>query len=286
MSETSNHEATQDQNQNQNTGAIAAPVSIDSGGLAPTDMGGLWRIAKMVALSGLSPKGMKTPENIFVAMSHGLEIGLKPMQSLQKIAVINGRPSVWGDAMMGLVLASGLMEECEEYFEGEHGTDNYTAVCTVKRIGMQPSTTRFSVQDAIRAGLWGKDVWKCYPERMLKMRARAFGLRDRFADVLGGLYMAEELQGESDRVRVVDNTKGDDDLAEALTAGPVGAESERPMELPESRPQPSIIDAVVEEAKKDPVIVEPDLEPDQHQNEIPFDPEEMGRLMDDEMAKK
>ncbi len=58
-----------------------------------------------------------------------------------------------------------------------------------------PIERRFSVQDARRAGLWGRPgPWSQYPQRMLQMRARAFALRDAFADVLGGLYLREELE--------------------------------------------------------------------------------------------
>lgn len=170
-------------------------VAIGPRGLEPNDMDGLWRIASSIMASSLTPNGIRSTEDCFIALAHGIEIGLPPMQAIQKIAVINGRPTVWGDAMMGLVLASGLLEDIQEEFEGDEGTDEFWAVCVVKRKGMVPHRTTFSVADAKAAGLWGKrGPWTDYYHRMLKMRARAFGLRDRFADVLGGLYMAEEAQ--------------------------------------------------------------------------------------------
>src|SRR5690606_6210149 len=58
-----------------------------------------------------------------------------------------------------------------------------------------PIKATFSVADAKKAGLWGKQgPWQQYPKRMLSMRARAFALRDGFADVLRGLGIAEEVQ--------------------------------------------------------------------------------------------
>ena len=261
-------------------------VAITDNGLAPTNMDQLWRMSKMVAVSGRAPKGMDTPEQIFVAFAHGLEIGLKPMQSLQKIAVINGRPSVWGDAMMGLVLASGLCEDVEEHFEGDPGSEGYTAVCTVKRKGMPQAVATFSVADAIRAGLWTKDIWKKYPARMLKMRARAFALRDRFADVLGGLYMTEELQGEDERQRiVVDNTKGDDDLASALVSAPAVQDS--PSELPPPMPDAMPISTPgVVVANQEPIDTTAEEIPthEEMHDEIPFDPHEISRMMDEEVG--
>jgi hypothetical protein len=63
----------------------------------------------------------------------------------------------------------------------------------VKRKGHEPHRVEFSIEDAKRAGLLGKSgPWQQYTARMLTLRARAFALRDKFADVLKGLSMAEE----------------------------------------------------------------------------------------------
>jgi hypothetical protein len=101
---------------------------------------------------------------------------------------------VYGDAAMALVQASPVCEDVEEYFEDE-GTPNPVAVCVAKRKGRKPVTVRFSVEDAKRAGLWGKQgPWSAYPKRMMQMRARGFALRDAFPDVLKGMITAEEAQ--------------------------------------------------------------------------------------------
>ena len=132
------------------------------------------------------------PEDILVAVQWGYEIGLAPLQALQNISVINGKPSVYGDAAMALVQSSPVCEDVEEYFEDE-GTPNPVAVCIAKRKGRKPVTAKFSVDDAKRANLWGKQgPWTQYPKRMMQMRARGFALRDAFPDVLKGLITAEE----------------------------------------------------------------------------------------------
>jgi hypothetical protein len=116
------------------------------------------------------------------------------MQALQNIAVINGKPSVYGDAAMALVQASPVCDGVDESIEGE-GTTNPVAVCIARRKGRNPVIVRFSVEDAKRAGLWGKQgPWQAYPKRMLQMRARGFALRDAFPDVLKGLITVEEAQ--------------------------------------------------------------------------------------------
>ena len=133
-------------------------------------------------------------------MQWGHEVGLAPMQALQNIAVINGKPSVYGDAAMALVQASPVCDDIEEFFEGEGG--ELTAVCIAKRKGRKPVTAKFSVNDAKRAGLWGKQgPWSAYPKRMMQMRARGFALRDAFPDVLKGLITTEEAQDYPDEAK-------------------------------------------------------------------------------------
>lgn len=172
--------------------------SLISGGavraIVPQDFEGAWRIASAVCKAGMAPRGLDAPEKAMVAILHGLEVGLTPMNALQSIAVINSRPTLWGDGALGLVQASGKMSSHKEWLEGEG--DKRKAVCVVVRKGdPEPKTGEFSVTDAKTAGLWKKPgPWTQYSDRMLKMRARAFALRDGFSDVLRGLGIAEEVQ--------------------------------------------------------------------------------------------
>ncbi|WP_287027931.1 recombinase RecT [Herbaspirillum sp.] len=134
---------------------------------------------------------MGKPGNVLVAIQWGMEIGLKPMQAMQNIAVINGRPSIWGDAALALVKASPHYEDVIETYEGTG--DKKKAVCIAKRKGRTDVVSEFSVEDAKTAGLYKKSgPWTQYPDRMLQMRARSFALRDQFPDVLKGLSIAEE----------------------------------------------------------------------------------------------
>jgi hypothetical protein len=164
-------------------------------GLALASFDDAFRFAKMVAASEFAPKDFKgKAESCLLAIQHGSEVGLSPMQSLQSIAVINGRPTIWGDAALALVQSSPVCEYVREYTEGEG--ENLTAVCEAKRRGYpQPHVVRFSVADAKKASLWGKSgPWTQYPHRMLALRARGFALRNAFADALRGLITAEEAQ--------------------------------------------------------------------------------------------
>jgi hypothetical protein len=142
-----------------------------------------------LADSDLVPKDFKgKPGNCLIAIQWGAELGLKPLQALQNLAIINGRPALWGDAVIALVRNSPL---CEYVSESD---DGHTATCRVKRRGEAEEVRTFSMDDAKVAGLLGKaGPWTQYPKRMRQMRARAFALRDVFPDVLRGMSIAEEI---------------------------------------------------------------------------------------------
>lgn len=167
------------------------PTSRGGFALTPQTLDEAMQFAGMMAKSSIVPKDYQgNPGNILVAVQWGAEIGLAPLQAMQSIAVINGRPSIWGDAMLALVRGSGLLE-----YIRETPTDA-GCTCTLKRRGEAFEVERsFSVEDAKKAGLWGKaGPWQQHPKRMMQMRARAFALRDVFADVLRGVHVAEESQ--------------------------------------------------------------------------------------------
>ena len=161
--------------------------------LEPTNLQEAMEFAVMLSKSNMVPTTFKgKPEDIIVAMQWGREIGLSPLQALNNIAVINGRPSIWGDSMLALIWGSGLCAHVHETFEGEG--DNMKAVCRMRRIGQTEDVEgEFSVADAKAAGLLGKSgPWTQYRKRMLKLRARGFCARDAFPDVLRGVISTEE----------------------------------------------------------------------------------------------
>jgi hypothetical protein len=164
-------------------------------GLALASMDDAFRFSKMVAASEFAPKDFRgKPESCLLAIQHGAELGLSPMQALQSIAVVNGKPAVYGDTALAVCKGSPVCEWVRERVEGDG--DAMVATCEAKRRGdAEPVVSRFSMADAKRAGLAGKSgPWSQYPKRMLQMRARGFALRDAFPDLLRGLVTAEEAQ--------------------------------------------------------------------------------------------
>ena len=171
----------------QTGGQLRAASQFD---LSPQNFEQALTFSNYLAESDMVPKDFKgKPGNCLIAMQWGAELGLKPLQSLQNLAVINGRPALWGDAVIALVLASPVCEYVNEDDDGK------TAFCRVKRKGGVEQVRSFSMDDAVKAGLASKQgPWSQYPKRMRQMRARAFALRDVFPDVLRGMPVAEELQ--------------------------------------------------------------------------------------------
>lgn len=166
------------------------PAVKQSFSLAPQSIDEAIRFAEIMSKSNLVPKDFSgNVGNILVAVQWGMELGLQPMQAMQNIAVINGRPSLWGDAVIALVKSSPA---CEYVVEE---TSDDVAVCRVKRHGEPEQSRTFTKADALKAGLLNKaGPWTQYPKRMLQMRARSWALRDVFPDVLRGMPIAEELQ--------------------------------------------------------------------------------------------
>lgn len=159
--------------------------------LKPTSMQEAMAFAKQISSSQMVPKNYQgRPDDTLVAMMMGSELGLNPIQALQNIAVINGKPAIYGDALLALVQNHPKFGGHEESFD----ESTMTATCTVWRKGDDKKhTVTFSRQDAEHAKLWGKQgPWQQYPKRMLMWRARGYALRDKFADALGGLITVEE----------------------------------------------------------------------------------------------
>ena len=171
--------------------------------LRPGSFDALVKFAERMARTSFVPKSFQgKPDEIVAAVMFGAEVGLAPLQALQNVSVVNGRPTLWGDAALAVCQAHPSFESIKETHEGEGETR--TAVCVVKRKGMDAHTSKFGAADAKRAGLWGKDTYKSYPDRMLQMRARGFALRNTFADALKGMVTREEAEDfEPHRAEVV-----------------------------------------------------------------------------------
>jgi hypothetical protein len=190
--------------------ALVAGGAISA--IVPQSIEESFRLSEAIHMSGMAPSGFDSPQKVMIAMLAGLEIGLPPMAAVQSVAVINNRPCIWGDALIGVVRKSPLCLYVTEWIEGEG--DEMIAHCETHRKGEpRPVKMSFSVADAKKAGLWQTEAritkksrdggtyqkdndspWYKYPKRMLQMRARAWCLRDVYADVTKGMQVREEVE--------------------------------------------------------------------------------------------
>ena len=162
----------------------------------PADMDEKWRLAETLLASGLCPKvGRKsdrrdmTVQEVFVMLQLGDELGLAPMQAVQGIAVVEGRPAPMYQTMLAVCRSSGKLESYAEDITEER------AVVTVKRLGdSAPLSATFSLKDAVRAQLLGNPTWQKYPRDMLRNRAGGRALKIAFADVLAGIALEDEIE--------------------------------------------------------------------------------------------
>lgn len=184
-----------------------ADMQVGHAGLMIQNAQQMWDMAGVIARSQFKPKGLNTQEDIFLGIQYGFDVGLtSPLQIVQNIAVVNGRPSFYGDMLLGICKASDVFEDHYEEVKQEkdhEGKDDLVCYCYAHRKGeSKPHVGRFSFREAQRAGLTGKDTYKGYPKDMLMWKARARAFRAAFPDVLKGVSFKEDLDEPRTRTTV------------------------------------------------------------------------------------
>jgi hypothetical protein len=166
----------------------AAPQS-HAAALAPRSIAEVGTLAEMASKSGLY--GVKNREEAFVRMMTGLELGLSAMQSLRGVYVINGRPTLAADLMVGVCKRRG--DICKS-FRLVESTDKI-ATYETERVGEGVTRMSFTIDQAKRAKLTGKETWVAHTEAMLRARASSLLARAVYSDILNGLYDPDEVDG-------------------------------------------------------------------------------------------
>lgn len=167
----------------------AAPTTGEV--FAPRTMAEAWKLAQTFHASGLLPRGIASPEAAFTIIATGAELGLSPMASLRSIHVIEGKP------VLSAALIAGIVQRRPDLCEGFALVESSDTIATYEttRRGQAPVRMSFTIEQAQRAGLTGKDIWRKYPHAMLRARASAELARAVYPDVVGGLYDPDEIPG-------------------------------------------------------------------------------------------
>lgn len=155
-------------------------------------------LAERFAKSSLIPSDLKgKASDVFVTLLAGQELGLSPMAALRSIHVVKGKPILAADAMVALVLASGLCD----YFKPKGKTATSVTYVT-KRKGDTETELTYTIEDAKQAGITGGDNWRKYTRAMLSARCKAELARDVYPDVLAGVYETSEADEIRDKAQV------------------------------------------------------------------------------------
>lgn len=164
--------------------------------LMPESIGEVFKLAERAANTKLIPQQFQgKPDDTAIAMLMLHESGMPLLTGLRFVAVVNGRPAFYSEAVPALAESRGHIKHRKEWIEGEG--DAMTAHCEVTNARGDVYTQSFSMADAKRAGLAGKDTYKAYPQRMLMWRARSWAIRDAAPAAFIG-PTAEELQDADD----------------------------------------------------------------------------------------
>ena len=155
-----------------------------------------WGVMKMQAgellKSNFLPSTIKTPEQAMMIILKGRELGVPPIQALSQISVINGKPTMSAELMLSQIMR--LHPRTKISFP-----ERTNEKCSVKvqRYGCDPSVFTYTIGDAEKAGLLGKDSWRKYPRAMLHARVVSEMARSIFPDAISGVsYNPEELGAE------------------------------------------------------------------------------------------
>jgi len=191
--------------------ARLAEVTMGAGGVGLTNLAQALEFCDIVISSSLAPSDMNTRAKVFVAIQYGAELGLSPMQALQSVYIVKGRPSLSYKAALGLARRNG--------YDGEVGTrGDGDDRCGYMTIPGKPDV-EFYVADAKKAGLWGSNTWAKYPDDMLIARAVSRGINRYLSHVLMGCEVAEMVRDiEPKRAQLVEVEPQADELIDALLA--------------------------------------------------------------------
>lgn len=164
--------------------------------LEPTTLEEATQLARAAVASKLY--SVASPEAALMILLTGRDLGLTASQSFRAVYIVSGKPVVSSDAMVAAIRRSGL---CDSWRVVESTAERCT-IETTRKGESEPERETFTQDDAARAGLNRKDVWRQYPRDMLRHRAAAGLARRVYPDVILGCYAPGEIDEEPQRAVV------------------------------------------------------------------------------------
>lgn len=169
--------------------------------LEPTTLEEATQLARAAVASKLY--SVASPEAALMILLTGRDLGLTASQSFRAVYIVSGKPVVSSDAMVAAIRRSGL---CESWRVIETTAERCT-IETTRKGESEPERETFTQDDAARAGLNRKDVWRQYPRDMLRHRAAAGLARRCYPDVVLGCYAPGEIDEQEPQRAVVEQVR-------------------------------------------------------------------------------
>jgi hypothetical protein len=155
----------------------------------PQSMQEAMLFSEAVVQSGLVPH-VKRKEAAFAIIVTGAELGLTAMQSLRSIHIVDGKPTLSADLIVGLVKRSSVCQ----WFRLVETTNERAVFETLRRGEPEPTRYVYTMEDAARANLLGRRPWRQYTAAMLRARCATALARAVYPDLVAGIYEPDELQ--------------------------------------------------------------------------------------------
>ncbi|WP_196328497.1 hypothetical protein [Mycobacteroides chelonae] len=176
------------------------------------------------------------PGNAGAAILFGAELGLNPIQSLQQIFVVKGKPAIYARTAVALLKGHGIVVQTLETSD-----TSVTVTATDPRTG-QVETSTWDIGRATKAKYTSNALYTTDPQAMLYAKAAMEVCRKIAPDILLGIpYSREELDLEQQPVRV--RAEREDRGLKGLRAAVIDAEPAPAEPTPEAPDVPMVTKA-------------------------------------------
>lgn len=180
------------------------------------------RKAKALSQSTLAPKeyqGESGLPNVFIALEIAERIGASPLQVMQNLYIVNGKPGWSSSFLIATVNACGRFTPLR--FEVQGGDDPFADTYRVRAHAKDKETGELCVGSwitwaMVKAEGWHSksgSKWKTMPEQMFMYRAAAFWTRAYAPEQSLGIQTSDEVQ-DTTHVTVHSAQRGDAALEE------------------------------------------------------------------------
>lgn len=157
-------------------------------------------MAQTFITSGALPESIKNAAQLIMVMQAGYEAGMQPLESINAFYIVNGKITMYGDAVTSQVIKHG---HTVEWFDCD---GNSAEVEITRGDNGKKMRGKFTIEMAQERGLTTysdgrpNQFWKKYPANMLKYKALGEIVDFIVPDALHGAPIKEVIEADMDPV--------------------------------------------------------------------------------------